>query len=185
MHAPGILPCLCPAGDARRCNAQPDRHLGPSTEPFRAIVPHSWKLLIGVVALVSSCTSTDEARPAAGSAGEVSLVPAFTVRVTGQTVHLEMRIANGGGGAAVLAFPTSQRYDFAVMTEAGDTLWLWSRDMMFAQASGSETIEAGQELNYGVTWDATGHTGLLRAAGRVVLAVRPIELETEFEVPGS
>jgi Intracellular proteinase inhibitor len=178
------LPCLCPAGDARRCNAQPDRHLGPSTEPFRAIVPHSWKILIGAVALFSSCTSSDEARPAAGAAGEAYLVPSFYVHVAGDTVQFELLVANGGRDPAVLEFPTSQRYDFAVMTESGDTLWLWSREMMFAQAVGSETIAPGQELQYRAIWDAAGHTGLLRAAGMVVTRDPAIALETEFEVPG-
>ena len=178
------MPCLCPTGDARRCNAQPDRHLGPSTELFRAIVPHSWKILTGALALVVSCTSSDEGRSPAGSAGETSLVPSFMVRVIRDTVHLEIRLANGGGGRAVLEFPTSQRYDFAVLTEAGDTLWVWSREKVFAQAVGTETIEAGQELRWGATWGAGGRSGVLRAGGRVVSSNQPIDLETEFEVPG-
>jgi Intracellular proteinase inhibitor len=158
--------------------------LGPSTEPFRAIVPHSLKILISAVALFSACTSSDEAPRSAGPAGEASLMPSFSVRVSGEAVDLTMSVVNGGSGPAVLEFPTSQRYDFAIVTESGDTLWLWSREMMFAQTLGTETVAAGQELLYSATWDAGGRTGLLRAVGRIVAQGSPITLETEFEVPG-
>jgi Intracellular proteinase inhibitor len=112
------------------------------------------------------------------------LIPAMSVQVSGDSVQLELRLSNGGQSPVRLAFATSQRYDFAVTTEAGDTLWRWSQDLMFAQAVSAETIEPAADLTFRAAWETSGRTGVFRAVGRVVAENRPFELETEFEIPG-
>ncbi|MDN7246428.1 BsuPI-related putative proteinase inhibitor [Planococcus shenhongbingii] len=45
-------------------------------------------------------------------------------------------------------FTSSQRYDFALLDESGDQVFLQSSVSMYAQALGEETIKQAEELSY-------------------------------------
>jgi hypothetical protein len=112
----------------------------------------------------------------------VALVPTLRVRVAGDTVTLDFRVANGGGSPVKLTYGTSQRYDFVVVDEAGAEVWRWSAERMFAQAVTEETLAAGAAVEYREVWVAPKR-GRYRAVASLVSLDHGIGLETEFEVP--
>lgn len=79
---------------------------------------------------------------------------AFTLTTTratwapGDTVIAALDLVNRGGGEAVLPFPSGQRYDLALMEEAGDTLWRWSNERGFIQVLGEERLAGGGALHW-------------------------------------
>jgi len=112
------------------------------------------------------------------------LVPTMGVRVAGDTVHLQLELSNAGDTAVVLEFASTQRYDFGVEAETGESVWRWSADRMFGQVVGEERLAPGASLVYGEVWLATGRAGRWVAVGQVVSTNQPVELRTSFEVGG-
>lgn len=113
------------------------------------------------------------------------LIPTLAVRVLTDSVELSLRVSNGGESAVTLEFATSQRYDFVVRSEAGEELWRWSADRMFAEMLGREELSAGGTVEYREVWEPGGRTGRFLAEGRLVTLSEPVSLETEFELVGS
>lgn len=112
------------------------------------------------------------------------LVPTLRVRVAGDTVTLELTVANGGREPVVLTYGTSQRYDFAVRDAAGAEVWRWSADRMFAQSVTEEAVPAGGTVEYREVWVAAGR-GVYRVVASLTATDHPVELEAEFEVAGA
>jgi hypothetical protein len=101
--------------------------------------------------------------------------------VAGDTVHLHLQVSNAADTAIVLTFPSTQRYDFGVETESGESVWRWSADRMFGQVLGEERLESGASLSYREVWPSVGRSGRFVAVGQVVSTDHPVELRTEFE----
>ena len=66
----------------------------------------------------------------------------------------------------VLTFPSAQRNDLAIRNAAGDTVYVWSADKLFAQVLGTETIAPGSERS----WVITAPIGNLRSGKYVAEA---------------
>jgi hypothetical protein len=119
-----------------------------------------------------------------GGAVEEGLVHSLNVQVESSAVRFALNVTNASASAAVLEFPSSQRYDFAVEDPSGETVWVWSADRSFAQMLGADTLAAGATVTYEATW-AASRPGRYVAVGRVTSTSQPIELRTEFEIPAS
>jgi Intracellular proteinase inhibitor len=149
-------------------------------------VTHSRILFTGAVALLAACTASEssrEAGPDTTAEADSMLVPALALRVADDSVHFTLRLSNGGTTAVVMTFPSSQRYEFEVRDETGETVWHSAADMMYAQVVGTDTIPPSGEVSYEAVWHTGGRKGAYRAVGRVTSTDRPVELETEFELP--
>jgi len=66
-------------------------------------------------------------------------------------VEVIYSVTNRGRGAERLQFPTDQRIELAMRGPAGDTLFLWSEDRLFADAPSVVLINPGERLEYRVT----------------------------------
>lgn len=117
---------------------------------------------------------------------EQGLVHSLNVHVEPEAVRFTLQLTNASGSAAVVTFPTAQRYDFVVETPAGAEVWRWSADRVFAQVVESDTLAAGATELYEAAWAVVGRRpGRYMAVGRVTSSSTPVELRTEFEIPES
>jgi hypothetical protein len=158
-----------------------------SGKPIRANLRHTVTGLACVLAVLAGCVNADppEAERAGSARGEaITLVPTLAVVVAGDSVRFTFRVANAGTAAVDMSFGSGQRYDIVVSDAAGEEVWRWSSDRMFAQAVGEERLEAGGTLEYEATWDPAGREGVYRAVARLVSSDQPLELGTEFELGG-
>lgn len=182
------MPRLCPAGDARRRNAQPDRDLDLSEKPFSANPRHALTGLACGLVLLAGCIDAEppqEQRAGTAQGEAVRLVPTLSVVVAGDSVRFTFQVANAGMSAVELTFGSGQRYDIVVSDSAGGEVWRWSAGRMFTQAVGEERLEAGGTLEYEATWDPSGREGVYRAVARLLSSDQPLELGTEFELGGT
>ncbi len=121
----------------------------------------------------------DTARPVADG----PLANTLSVRVSEDSVAFRLDVTNATAEPVVLEFGSSQRYDFAVESEAGAVEWRWSADRSFAQVLGADTLNAGETVTYEATWAHAGRTGVYEAVAWLVSGSHPVELRTEFELP--
>lgn len=140
------------------------------------------KWLAAAVIGATACSPHTVGVPA-GMGSPPELGSSLNVRVVEDTVVLEIHVTNVTSGPITLEFMTTQRYDFAISTEAGESLWSWSAARSFGEALGYETLEPGQSQRYMATWESGGHAGDFVATGRIVSANYPVELKTGFRLP--
>lgn len=106
------------------------------------------------LALLVACGGSDRAAESPDRGATMAPELAFTLTTTratrapGDTVVAVLELVNQGGGEAVLPFTSGQRYDLALLAEAGDTLWRWSNERGFIQALGEERLAAGTSLHW-------------------------------------
>jgi hypothetical protein len=89
--------------------------------------------------------------------------------VPGGVVRAVLRVTNAGTAAAVLVFPTSQRYDFILVDARGSERWRWSQGLMFTQVLTRESLEPGGSLEYEATFAAPAEEGEYRLIGSLLL----------------
>jgi hypothetical protein len=110
------------------------------------------------------------------------LITSLEVEVGANEVRFVLHVTNPTNQPIRLEFPSAQRYDFTVQTAAGESVWTWSADQMFAQVLGEATIPAGGSQDYTASWLPSGRTGVFQAIGRVTASNRKIEQRTTFEI---
>ena len=138
---------------------------------------------ISVLFLAIGCSNAQPPARAPEESRTDDLVSSLQVEISRDTtVGLVFHLTNSGTQPVVLEFNTAQRYDFEVRTTAGNIVWRWSDDQMFAQMMGSETIPPGASREFRERWNPGGRTGSFIAVGRVVAMNRPIEQRTQFEI---
>jgi hypothetical protein len=76
-------------------------------------------------------------------AGEIA--PSISKTEDGQFVYT---VKNQTEKEVTFEFTSSQRYDYAVKNEAGETEYLFSSTASFLQVLGEETLAQGEELSY-------------------------------------
>ena len=109
---------------------------------------------LAALALLASCGegSRPEEVPDQGAsmAPELAftLTTARATRAPGDTVVAVLQLVNQGGSEAAVPFTSGQRYDLALVAEAGDTLWRWSNERGFIQALGEERLAPGTSLHW-------------------------------------
>jgi hypothetical protein len=120
-----------------------------------------------------------------GASAPPELGATLGVRVAADSVHFELHITNATTGAVGIEFPSAQRYDFEILTPAGERVWQWSDGYMFAQAAGREELAAGESRTFRESWAQEGRTGDYEAVARLVSSNLPVELRTPVRLPGS
>ena len=108
------------------------------------------------------------------------LASSVQVEVGDSDVRLVFHITNTSNRPVELEFGTGQRYDFAVRSADGGEVWRWSRDRMFTQMVGSETIAAGGNLKYEERFPLRG-TGVFTAIAQLTSTNYPVEQRATFE----
>ncbi|MEX0907043.1 MAG: BsuPI-related putative proteinase inhibitor [Gemmatimonadota bacterium] len=136
------------------------------------------------VALAVGCsTVVPLAEVAPGSGSPPELGSSFNVSVGEDSVRLELHVTNVTSAAMALEFTSSQRYDFAVATTAGEVVWRWAADRSFMQALGAERLEPGESRRYTAVWPAPGRQADYVATAWLTSQNYPVELRTVFRLP--
>lgn len=92
--------------------------------------------------------STDNGETADdGTDGEATGEIAPSISLTGDLVF-QYKVKNESEESITMDFSSSQRYDFAVETETGETVFLFSSVAMFLQVEGEEVLQPGDELEF-------------------------------------
>lgn len=104
--------------------------------------------------LLSACETEETAD---GFEVSLSLRDKFGQQVSSfssdEAITLQLRVENTGDDAATLRFDDGQAYDFNIQNSSGGTIWIWSDDQAFTQATESTTFAAGEVRTYSVDWD--------------------------------
>jgi len=138
--------------------------------------------------------------------GTLRIDPASATPGTPRLLRLTLR--NEGSGPVVLTFPTSQRYDFAILARGfhppdmppdsipGDVLvWNWAFGRGFAEVISRITLRPDQEMVFEETWDGRDNQDRVVDSGSYILTarvpaeptvpVRPIRLRVGEPGPGA
>ena len=70
----------------------------------------------------------------------------------GGELVLRFRVGNPTDQPITFDFPSGQRYDFAAYDAAGEGLWRWSANRVFAMSFASLTLAPGEALTYEERW---------------------------------
>lgn len=143
-----------------------------------------WLRLWALAGLLG-CTNSQPAgqrERARSDMAESRLVTALEVRVAADSVRLVFHVTNSGTEPEVLEFNSAARYDFEVRTRGGAEVWRWSKDQMFAQVLGADTIAAGDSRRYSEAWLPGDRTGAFVAIAQLLASNQVVEQRTEFEL---
>lgn len=133
--------------------------------------------------LVGGCAGSGEQNePEMNRAGGEGLVESMEVKVTDSLVRFVLHVTNSGDEPLDLTFPTSQRYDFAVRTPAGEEVWRWSEGMSFLQAITEETLPPGESWTVEGEWDPGDREGQYVATGVLTARESGVRQEAAFRV---
>ncbi|WP_187254518.1 BsuPI-related putative proteinase inhibitor [Alkalicoccus halolimnae] len=83
-------------------------------------------------------------------------------------LHVTMTITNDSDVSQELTFTSAQKYNVRIFDSSGTKKYDFAEDMMFTQAIETDTIEAGESINYDMDWRIEGEP--------------PFEIETELTV---
>lgn len=113
------------------------------------------------------------------------LAATMEVDVGDAATTLRLHVTNISSEPVELEFSSGQRYDFAVTTEAGESLWTWSADKSFMQALQTETLAPGASLRFSEAWPSEGRRGRFIGIGRVTSTNEPVYQSVIFELTGA
>ncbi len=109
----------------------------------------------------------------------MAAVPGDSIRVSvrtdreaytpGERIVMDLRVDVTGRDSVVLEFPTSQRYDLAIVDAGGKEVWRWSRGRAFLQAFGLEVIRP-EGVRWSESWVTDAPAGRYRVIARLTLA---------------
>lgn len=74
----------------------------------------------------------------------------LTAESTTEGVELQLTVANEGDDAVTLSFRDAQRAEFVATDD--QEVWRWSDGRMFTMATGSETLEPGEDISIEAVW---------------------------------
>jgi len=110
------------------------------------------------------------------------VVSSLQAETAGDSVRFTLRVTNASESPVALTFPTGQSYDF-VVHDGGEEVWRWSGDMMFTQAIRTESLAAGETLEFSEWWTparAAAEEYIVR--GHLTAQEHRAEQETRFRV---
>ena len=111
-----------------------------------------------------------------------NLASSVEVEVVADTVRVVLHVTNPTNQPVRLEFSSAQRYDFAIRTADGTSVWTWSADKGFAAALGSETIAPGASLDYSEVWIAGNRRGSFVAVAQLTSTSHPIREQAAFSI---
>lgn len=142
-----------------------------------------WRVALAMLLGVAGCNrAADQAVPGPSGAEAPAMAVTLEVTVTEGVVRLALHATNTTTEPIRLEFPSAQRYDFAIRTVAGEGIWQWSADRMFAQVLGTETVPAGGTLSYREEWRPGGRKGEFEAVGWLTAEGQRLEQRARFEL---
>jgi hypothetical protein len=148
-------------------------------------------LLVAIGLALAACGSEP---PASGGDLDTDPAEGLQIRVSidrpayapGAPIQIRIEAVNRLEEARTLSFRDGQRVDAILEDDDGREVARWSRDQVFTQALGEETLEPGDE---GVGWElemeapeAPGHyhlRGMLTATGLELEATVPVEVTAD------
>jgi hypothetical protein len=137
-----------------------------------------------LVALTAGCAGSGETpEPGDGTTVPDDLAASVEVKVAPSTVRLVLHVTNSGADPIEFTFPTSQRFDFEVLTVDGQRVWRWSDDMAFLQAISRATLAPGESWDMEGEWDPGAREGRYVARGRLTARGRELVQQTPFDLP--
>ncbi len=75
----------------------------------------------------------------------------------GDTVVIEMTVANPFPGPVTLQFMSGQTYDFIIRDAKGNNIWQWSDDKVFTMALVNKQLKAGESYKVSTRWTVPVH----------------------------
>lgn len=99
---------------------------------------------------------------------EVSVTTDKLTYGSGEPIVLTLEVANHTDETVTFEFSSGQRYDFTIVTAAGNPLWRWSVGMAFIQMLGQESIRPGQSLTYRQTFEGELAAGSFEVIAELV-----------------
>jgi hypothetical protein len=83
--------------------------------------------------------------------------------------------------AMTLYYPTSQRYDLAVINSQGQEVWRWSRARAFAQVTAKVSLKANGTLSFAETWDQRDNDGQQVPLGTYRIVAQSSHCDANYE----
>ncbi|HEX6588197.1 MAG TPA: BsuPI-related putative proteinase inhibitor [Longimicrobiales bacterium] len=139
-------------------------------------------VLLAGLGLGAGCGSTPAAEGVVTPSGD--LAATMEVDVGDESTTLRLHVTNVSDHPVELEFTSGQRYDFAVTTEDGESVWTWSADKSFMQALGTETLAPGASLRFSEAWPSNGLRGRYIAVGRITSTNEPVQQSVIFDLHG-
>ena len=141
------------------------------------------RITTSLLPLLIACGAADAPEPPADGATpmeegqsdvRLALVAVPDTGAPGDSITGRLVLRNDGNLGSTLRFPSGQRYDFALLSERGDTLWKWSYERGFMMALGEERLEPGSELVWEEPVPLPAEPGAYRLAGWVASGDAPL-----------
>ena len=107
-------------------------------------------------------------QPVSNVQAVVSVTTDRQTYTTGDVIELTLELQNNSDQPLMLDFSTGQRYDFAIRRTPADTVWSWSKERMFMQILGQETVQPNQVLVYREQVSPQLPAGTFTIVGRIV-----------------
>ena len=125
-----------------------------------------------VISLLACGSSGEHAlqvpQPVSDAQAVVSVTTGRQTYTTGDVIELTLALQNNSDQPSVLDFSTGQRYDFAILRTPADTVWYWSKERMFMQMLGQDTVQPNQVLVYREQVSPQLPAGTFTIVGRIV-----------------
>jgi hypothetical protein len=80
-----------------------------------------------------------------------------------------------------LYYPTSQRYDLAVIDSQGEEVWRWSRNLTFAQVTEEVSLGANEARSFTETWDQRDNDGQPVPLGNYQIVAESSHCDASYE----
>jgi len=95
----------------------------------------------------------------------------------GETVVMQMKVANPTAQPVTLQFTSSKTYDFAVCDQSGQQVWRWSAGRVFAQVLTDKVLEPAHSYTVEAWWtiptdDSEMRPGLYQVTGEITQDVK-------------
>lgn len=140
--------------------------------------------LLCIPLMVTACAGSGE-RSGPGEGGEMpeDLAASLEVEVAESSVRLVLHVTNTGTRPMEFVFPTSQRFDFEVVTPDGEGVWRWSEGMAFLQVLSRATLQPAESWDMEAVWEPGDRSGRFEAVGRLTARSHGLEQRAAFELP--
>lgn len=115
----------------------------------------------------------------------LTLLVEKAIYARGEPISMSLHVSNRTPDILTLSFLDAQRFDFFIfLIKEGQEreVWRWSKDQLFAQVLGKETLRPGQSLVYRATFSDDLTPGHYRASGRIVAIDHPLSAILTFTV---
>lgn len=140
--------------------------------------------LVFITFLGSACAASSAAshdRMTADSL-ELTLSTEHDTYQRSEAIDLALDVTDPSTVRVMLEFVSGQRYDFALLNAAGDTLWRWGAGRGFIQMMRTEQLGPGETVTFHEWVPAPPSVGRYTIAGWITATRRGLQAHTTIEV---